>query len=112
MQDEKEAAMQDEKEAAMQDEKQAAMQDEKEAAMQNEKERAGSLGDCDRQGCPPCAEDDNEKGGTGGRTPDGRFGKGNRAAAGHGPPRRKKHFRAALYGTAQPETSPRSPGSC
>ena len=61
MQDEKEAAMQDEKEAAMQDEKQAAMQDEKEAAMQDEKEQAGSLGNCDRQGCPPCAEDDNEK---------------------------------------------------
>ena len=110
MQDEKEAAMQDEKEAAMQDEKEAAMQDEKEAAMQDEKEQAGSLGNCDRQGCPPCAEEDNEKEGPA-AAPGGRFGKGNRAATGHGPPRKKTFPRRA---TARPnrKTSPRSPGSC
>ncbi len=73
------------------------------AAMQDDQEQVRSFSDGDRQECPPSAEGNNEKGGTGNRTSDGRFGKSNRAAAGHGPPRATKHFRAAIYGTAQPD---------
>jgi hypothetical protein len=50
----------------------------------DDKERARSGSNGDRQERPSCAEDDNAKRRTGGRTPDGRFAKGNRAAAGQG----------------------------
>ena len=56
------------------------------ATMQVDKEQVRSDSNGDRQRCPSYAEDNIEDGRTGGRTPDGRFRKSNRAAAGHGPP--------------------------
>ena len=73
------------------------------AAMQDDKEQVRSDSSGDRQECPPDAEDGNEKGSSGGRTANGRFANGNRAGAGHGPRRATKQFRAALYGTTEPE---------
>jgi hypothetical protein len=73
------------------------------ATIQDGNEQASGDSNGDRQGCPSCRQGDNKRGRTGGRTPGGRFGNGNRAAAGRGAPRATKQFRAALYGTAQPE---------